>query len=786
MSKTIRTPLRAALMILAVMITLPDAHAFYPLGYFDPETGQLTFVKWPLDVLDVDGDGDVSGDEEGIPLTFETGNGEDGFTTVEVDKLFLGCEEWERVASAYIAFRQTQPIVDPVELTAGFDAIDAFNTVAFESEDDITEQGGSLVEGAQAMTFHAYTVEDTAITIGGTSFFIGAGEFVDVDTVVAATAREVENTSDEFTLQGLATLFGGMTIGLGYSPLTNLDESASETEGINVEDRVVALRGFNGELIERGVTSSMFNAFLVYVEENGSYTDSHADLAPDDIAGVTFLYPRSSIDIFFNLNQRARTKAREGFASQPIAGAWIRAGCDADNNSGTARVPMFDTFTGLYEWEQNTDFRGHFELKGLIKQLETVDEIAFVPTYTFSCSEFLPVLYGGDERSVYDTTHGGFMFGDANGFGFDSLFPSEVFAEGENLSGMQNVNQGAALYFDLERRKIVSEVSGKTLDVLLAAGRPMFGDQTAVCPLNVIVAGLETVQGPTMLRGLRDKVLLNSAAGTALVDAYYRMSPVMAQYLLDHGHVLAAARVLARGLEWMVVHAEWLLASVTLLLCGLLGRRYYRRLRGATALLALAGAATLFAATPADALLTPYDISDYVCLSTDVIHGEVTAVESYWTDNNTRIVTDVTVTVSTVIKGEQNKNGQVHFQLPTGRVGAIVRSSPDLPSFARGEEVVLFLKCQERGFAIMGGIAGKYAVKKDPRTGEKYVLADSISTKTRLEKEIKKMNAVAAVEKGEAPPAKTEPVRAVVSLHDFVAHLRRVERESDIQNKHNT
>ena len=149
-------------------------------------------------------------------------------------------------------------------------------------------------------------------------------------------------------------------------------------------------------------------------------------------------------------------------------------------------------------------------------------------------------------------------------------------------------------------------------------------------------------------------------------------------------------------------------------------------------------------------------------------------------------MTDVTVTVATVIKGEQNKNGQLHFQLPTGRVGAIQRTSPDLPTFERGEEVVLFMKCQERGYAIMGGIAGKYIVKKDPRSGEKYVLPSSIAGKTRLESEIKKMNAVAAAEKGEDPAAQAKPVRAVVPLDDFIAHLRRVEREGSVQEKRTT
>src|SRR5690606_8190606 len=168
----------------------------------------------------------------------------------------------------------------------------------------------------------------------------------------------------------------------------------------------------------------------------------------------------------------------------------------------------------------------------------------------------------------------------------------------------------------------MSVTSGKTLDVLLATGRPMFGDQSSVCPLNVVVAGLAPMQTPSVFRTFRDDVLLNTAAGTALVDAYYRAAPTMAEFLLDHHGALAAARYVARGVEWTVVHAEWLLALVSGALVWVLGRRYLRRRHaGAVSALLLAGALS-FAAMPADALLLPYDISDYAAMSSDVIHGK--------------------------------------------------------------------------------------------------------------------------------------------------------------------
>jgi len=792
-STTIRAALRTSVLVIAATILLPQAWAFYPYGFFN-ESGELIIPKWPLDVLDVNGDGDVSGPGDGVVLNFETGNGSDGFSTNEVAKLLNGYEQWERVSSAFLAFSQGPAVVDPVELGAGLDSIDAFNILSFESEDDRTENGTVIPSGLITVTLIANTFEDTTLTVGGTTFPVGGGEIVDVDTVIGFELRDLENAGDSTSMVGIGAFSAGLTFGLGYSALSNFDENATQIlqdQGIfvNVEDRVIALRNFDGTIGLRGVTSTMCNAAIVYQEDNGSLTDSKPDLAPDDIAAVTYLYPRSSIDVFFNLSQRARTQALDGFASEPIAGAWIRAWCDVDNNPGTARVPFTDTITGLYEWSVNTDYRGHFELPNLFKQLETIQETAFAANYTFSCSEFLPPFF---EQEDYDTTHGG--FGNAppdlpsgqEAFGFDSLFPAEVFFEAGNLYGLNNVNQGTPLQYDLGRRKIISKTSGKTLDVLLAAGRPMFGDQNAVCPLNVVVAGLPTIHGPNLFRGFRDNVLLNTAAGTALVDVYYRAAPTMAQYLLDHPTALASARYAARGFEWVAVHAEWLLAFVSMLLAWSLGRRYVRR-RKAVAVSALLIAGALgFGAVPAEALLMPYDISDYVTMSSDVIYGQVTSVESYWTDNNTRIVTDVTVCVKTAIKGEQNEGGLVHFQLPTGRVGAVGRYSPDLPNFKREEEVVLFLSCQEKqGFTITGGVAGKYAVRADVRTGKKYVLPVSFPGKDRLEKEIVKMRGERqdAAKEIPAKAASDQPVRAMVELDAFIEHLRRVERDRELAEK---
>ncbi|GMU92921.1 MAG: hypothetical protein AMXMBFR4_19790 [Candidatus Hydrogenedentota bacterium] len=766
---------RGALAVAVAVVLATPGWAFYPFGFYD-ETGALTIVKWPLSAFDTNGDGDVSGPGEGIPLNFEiNGPNNDGFTPAEIAKILNGYEEWERVTTAYAAFRQGQSLVDPVEVTGDLDNIDAFNYVMFESVADATEQGGTLAGGSLSITLVAAALEDTFITIGNSTFPVTGGQILDVDTVIVEEARNLENTTQLITLQGLATFASGVGLGLNWSPLTNFDSEESEQQGVPVERRVINIRNFDGTLTPRGVTSSMVNSFALYTEDGN---DSHQDLAPDDIAAITFMYPRTDQDLFFEIQQKARTRARQGFASQPIAGAWIRAWVDADNNPATVPVLFADTLTGLYQWQLNTDFRGHFELKGLFKQLETQQQTVFAAPFTITCGEFLPEILP-DDRETYDSTHGAFVGAPTgvDGFGFDSLFPSEVFNENGNLLGIPNLGQGTPLIFDLNRRRIVSQTSGKTLDVILAAGRPMFGDQNSTCPLNVVVSGINVVQGPNVLRALRDKVLLPTAAGAAFVDLYYRAAPAMAAFLIETPAALTAARVTMTGFEWIVVHAEISLLAIALFLVSAVAWRRRRHV-STLALLALTfGIAPFSGQAMVDDRL---GIDDYLTMADDVIVGKVISVESRWTDDHKKIVTDVAIEVSEAIKGNQNKGNHVNLRLPTGRVGAIVRYSPDLPTFQSGEEVLLFLDCQPRGHAVIAGVVGKFVVRRHPKTGEKYVFAQSLPGRARLERVAAKMNKPDETEAKAAENAvRWAPFeqRTLVKLEEFTAYLRGIDRK---------
>ena len=762
-----RLALTLILAIVAAATVTPEAAAFYPLGFFN-NTGQLIFPKWDFDYMDTNGDGDISGPSEGVLFHFE--GGELGWTDQEKVKLIAGFETWENIPSCYIAFQYGQDIADPVELSASLTEIDFLNVVAIQLPDDDVQ----VTFDVYVFNLNTYVTETTTIDVGGTQVYVAGGQILDYDLVYAGERTRALETAEGSGIQGLTAFAVGSVVGLEYSPWDNLDAEASQAAGRNVEKRVVWMRDATGTLIEMGVTPTLTNLFVYYDEGNGIYEDSLEDLAPDDIAGATFLYPRANEDRFFTIAQQARTTTRQGFPSAQIAGGHIMAWCDADNNPASGRVPFLDCLTGLYE--QDTNFRGNFRLINLFNQLEDANGVTFPANYTVTCSVFEPNNF---EQADYDSTHGG------DGFGFDALFPSQVFREDGNLFGLNNLDQGTPLEFDLTRRQVVSVNSGKTLSVMLAGGRPMFGDQNAVCPLNVIVAGMKTNRGPTALREFRDSLLLKSAVGTAMMDAYYRVSPVFAQFLLRHGRVLSATRWIARGVEWSLAHRAAVVGALAVCLAACLGfRRWSRRATKAAASVLVVVAALSFA-SPAQALFALNDVEEYVSSADDVVAGRVAVVDSHWTNDHRQIVTDITVEVDDVMKGRANKGGKIHLSLPTGKVGPIVRYSPQLPSFREGEEVVLFLKNSKQNVPLLvGGITGKYNVRTDPETGEKVVYAGSQATKVRLTRAIAKMaekeetqadQAEASGEEGQEDEERPRP--GTVLLDDFKDYLRDIDKE---------
>jgi hypothetical protein len=110
--------------------------------------------------------------------------------------------------------------------------------------------------------------------------------------------------------------------------------------------------------------------------------------------------------------------------------------------------------------------------------------------------------------------------------------------------------------------------------------------------------------------------------------------------------------------------------------------------RGARCLLIAVGICVgpqVFATTVA-----PADFAEMVNESQIIVHGAVVDVRARASGGRGTIETLVTIAVATPLKGEATS--AVVFRVPGGQVGRYRRVMVGAPTFAEGEEVVLFLR----------------------------------------------------------------------------------------------
>ncbi len=105
------------------------------------------------------------------------------------------------------------------------------------------------------------------------------------------------------------------------------------------------------------------------------------------------------------------------------------------------------------------------------------------------------------------------------------------------------------------------------------------------------------------------------------------------------------------------------------------------------------------------------DLAALTRSSDAVVHGRVARVESRWTGDKLRIVTDAEIEVIDAVKGEVGKT--VRLVSPGGVVGDIGQKVHGSPNFTRGEEVVVFLEARPGGtFLVTGMSQGKFRVER--------------------------------------------------------------------------
>jgi len=110
--------------------------------------------------------------------------------------------------------------------------------------------------------------------------------------------------------------------------------------------------------------------------------------------------------------------------------------------------------------------------------------------------------------------------------------------------------------------------------------------------------------------------------------------------------------------------------------------------------------------------------------STDVVRGKVVSMQSRWNEDRTLIVTDVELQVTEALKGRAAP--QVTLEVLGGRVDDLVLEIVGGPSFAPGEEVLVFATAGKDGRLRLPGLA-QAKVTVEPDAGGKLWIRNPVS-----------------------------------------------------------
>jgi hypothetical protein len=148
-----------------------------------------------------------------------------------------------------------------------------------------------------------------------------------------------------------------------------------------------------------------------------------------------------------------------------------------------------------------------------------------------------------------------------------------------------------------------------------------------------------------------------------------------------------------------------------------------------SALRALLAAALLLGLPAAATTMLKIELPELAWQADTVVHGTVRRVESRWSGDRRRIITDVEIEVTETLKGEAGST--VLLIQPGGRVGDIGQIAHGLATFTPGEEVVVFLDRRgAKAFQVTGLAQGKYQVRRS--ADSRSALAVPESTKDTL------------------------------------------------------
>lgn len=230
---------------------------------------------------------------------------------------------------------------------------------------------------------------------------------------------------------------------------------------------------------------------------------------------------------------------------------------------------------------------------------------------------------------------------------------------------------------------------------------------------------------------------------------------------------------------WTILYRNAIIAGLTALLL-ILGIAAALRRRRARAVAALLFAAALLLSPQTGASIAYVTTPEMVAGADEIITGTITATQSRWAAGG-RIYTDVTLQIADTVKGSLNKTSTVSFSVIGGRIGGIVMKTNEIPSFQKGEEVLLYMRqAAPSRLVLYGGIRGKFIVQRS--SGKAYVLGAGPESNVALEEDAKTMtDAGASSDAASEDAAADAPEEPKVALDDYLDYLRNIVREQQQQ-----
>ncbi len=802
--KGVRTVKKQLLFLYLITLTLSvcqlNSYAFFPSGGFDA-FNVLRLARWPFYEFDTNNDGSIT-TGEGVGIYIE--RGKRGFTDDEIEKIKNALKVWEEVPTSYACFRILGYYEDPISLTTPdtLPTISLYVTEADDTGEDVepdletVDVGGGIL----AVTLTLFTVTDTVYEHNGQIYPISAGTIIDRDIVVSATAHRYNSESGD---EPLADLTGtlvhelGHFLGLDHTPLNNLRavylNQEDELPSYLIENPIVWMTMPNGVPQYIGATPTMFPIYFEVELPNGQREDGGKDLAPDDISGISWLYPRGAQENFFDIKHEARSRTRRGsgLPSVPLPGGHVVAWADVDNNSSTPRVPLFSTLVGLYEPLINKQLQGKFNLIGLWKVMEIPgkDGELFTPSYTLTLN---PLNGTGLDRqapqgippSDVDSIQGpnSYSVTTRADSDYQTSFMSEVFHEVENVLDVSSKDAGTGLVWSFTKNVVVSNTTGKTLPQMRTHLKPMFGDPNDVCPMNIIEVptggGTDTTTTGTLgsisllqdLRQFRDSYLMNSGVGLALIDIYYTMAPLISRVIIRSEVMRQFFAKTVYSFAWFIKNDIWkyFLGFIILLsVWRAIKKMRLVKIKKKTTIISVLLVISIFGlVSKAHSRIAYLNTDELVAESDAVVNGEVMAINSYMT-KNMRIYTDIEVKVRDTLKGPINENGTVVFTIPGGRVNGYAMICSEMPDFKVGDKAILYLRYLSKSskWTLYAGTRSVTVITEDTQTGKQYVKPYSEYDSIYYSKDKSAIQAKSSTNTSEEPSP-------YISIDDYLLYLK--------------